>query len=120
MTLVLSTFVAPTAMHWVWSNKGWLSATNQNSVGGLFVIDFAGSGVVHLVGGVAALQAARAVGPRLRPPRFDKDGVREIPGSNASLSVLGTLILWFCWCVFDLIRCRGVDSEDPELWRLSH
>jgi Amt family ammonium transporter len=68
----------------------------------MYVIDFAGSGVVHIVGGIAALQCARAVGQRMKPPRFTKDGkVKQISGNNASVASLGVLILWFCWYGFN-------------------
>jgi Amt family ammonium transporter len=64
------------------------------------MIDFAGSGVVHMVGGVAGLVGAIAVGPRIG--RFDADGKPvTLPGHSATLVVLGTFILWFGWYGFN-------------------
>ena len=77
--------VYPVVAHWVWSSSGWLSRTSPDAVlGG--VIDFAGSGVVHMTGGVAALCGAIIVGPRTN--RFDEDGrVLPMPGHSAVLQV---------------------------------
>jgi Amt family ammonium transporter len=60
------------------------------------MIDFAGSGVVHMTGGFAGLMGAFFVGPRIG--RFDQDGrVMDMPGHSATLVVLGTFCLWFGW-----------------------
>jgi ammonia channel protein AmtB len=99
LTFILSIFVQPAVMHWVWSSDGFFSASNLGSAGGVYLIDFAGSGVVHLIGGVASFQAAKVVGPRMKPQRFKNGKAMPIPSSNASFAVLGALILWFCWCV---------------------
>lgn len=70
ITVVLSAFIYPIVAHWVWTSDGWASATRVNHEGlaeRLFevgVIDFAGGGVVHMVGGMAALVSAYFVGPR--------------------------------------------------------
>ena len=97
----LTAFVYPVIVHWIWDKHGWLSAFNSSK---LFLdcgmYDFAGSGVVHMTGGVAGLVGAAIVGPRTG--RFGPDGrVVAMPGHNASLVVLGTFILWVGWYGFN-------------------
>jgi Amt family ammonium transporter len=97
-SFLLTAFVYPVVVHWVWDGNGWLSAwgeTNKQAV-----IDFAGSGVVHMTGGVAGLMGAMIVGPRTG--RFGADGKpNPMPGHNAALVVLGTFILWVGWYGFN-------------------
>ncbi|CAJ1968090.1 unnamed protein product [Sphenostylis stenocarpa] len=97
----LTGFVYPVVSHWFWSTDGWASAFNLNNL--LFssgVIDFAGSGVVHMVGGVAGLWGALIEGPRIG--RFDHAGrAVALRGHSASLVVLGTFMLWFGWYGFN-------------------
>ncbi|WVY96303.1 hypothetical protein V8G54_028454 [Vigna mungo] len=97
----LTGFVYPVVSHWFWSPDGWASAIKQSdlllSTG---VIDFAGSGVVHMVGGVAGLWGALIEGPRIG--RFDHAGrAVALRGHSASLVVLGTFMLWFGWYGFN-------------------
>lgn len=101
--LFLTAWVYPTIVHWVWSEEGWLSVQPTRK-SDLFndsgLVDFAGSGVVHMTGGLSGLAGAWIVGPRLG--RFDADGgPREIPGHSASLALLGVFILWFGWYGFN-------------------
>lgn len=109
----LTAFVYPTVTHWVWDTHGWLSAfKTENKLFDVGMIDFAGSGVVHMVGGFAGLMGAMIVGPRTG--RFGADG-RPIamPGHNASLVVLGTFILWVGWYGFNpgsMLAIVGADS----------
>lgn len=64
------------------------------------MIDFAGCGVVHMVGGLAGLAGAAVVGPRIG--RYDANGkAKDIPGHSASLALLGVFILWFGWYGFN-------------------
>ncbi|KAK7279176.1 hypothetical protein RJT34_24222 [Clitoria ternatea] len=97
----LTGFVYPVVSHWFWSTDGWASAFNTGNL--LFrsgVIDFAGSGVVHMVGGVAGLWGALIEGPRIG--RFDHTGrAVALRGHSASLVVLGTFMLWFGWYGFN-------------------
>lgn len=97
-------FVYPVVTHWVWSPSGWASAFRSEQADGTFrsllfgcgAYDFAGSGAVHMVGGVAAFAGAALLGPRMG--RFDANGKPvPIPGHNVALAVLGTFILWFGW-----------------------
>ncbi|CAN1233919.1 Ammonium transporter 1 member 2 [Linum perenne] len=99
----LTGFVYPIVSHWVWSSDGWASATRSNNDDLLFgsgAIDFAGSGVVHMVGGIAGLWGALIEGPRIG--RFDQSGRSvALRGHSASLVVLGTFLLWFGWYGFN-------------------
>ncbi|KAK7290421.1 hypothetical protein RIF29_04837 [Crotalaria pallida] len=97
----LTGFVYPVVSHWFWSADGWASATNSgNLLFGTGVIDFAGSGVVHMVGGIAGLWGALIEGPRIG--RFDHTGrAIALRGHSASLVVLGTFMLWFGWYGFN-------------------
>ncbi len=84
--------IYPMAGHWVWSSDGWL-----NKLG---MLDFAGSAVVHSLGGWASLAAVLALGPRTG--KFNKDGSMNImPGHNLPLAALGAFILWFGWFGFN-------------------
>lgn len=94
-SFLISAIVYPIFGHWVWGG-GWLSTLPF----GVGARDFAGSGVVHAVGGFVGLAGAILVGPRLG--KFGKDGkARFIPGHNMSLVALGTFILFFGWFGFN-------------------
>lgn len=98
----LTSFVYPVVVHWVWSPDGWLSgsAPEEDRLWNTGMLDFAGSGVVHMVGGWAGFMGAAVVGPRVG--RFDNEGnVRDLPGHSATLVVLGTFLLWFGWYGFN-------------------
>ncbi|KMZ69380.1 Ammonium transporter 1 member 3 [Zostera marina] len=100
----LTGFVYPVVAHWFWAEDGWASPFNtDNLLFGSGAIDFAGSGVVHMVGGLAGLCGAYIEGPRIG--RFVVvDGKRRsvvLRGHSATLVVLGTLLLWFGWYGFN-------------------
>ena len=87
----ISLLVYPIGGHWAWGG-GWLS--------GLGFHDFAGSAVVHNVGGVIACLGAWMLGPRIG--KYDREGkARAIPGHNMTAVALGVFILWFCWFGFN-------------------
>ena len=87
--------VYPIYGHWVWGG-GWLSSLPY----GVGHVDFAGSGVVHAVGGFMGLAGAIVLGPRIG--KFTKDGkARAIPGHSMVLAALGVFILWFGWYGFN-------------------
>ncbi|QDZ18871.1 ammonium transporter [Chloropicon primus] len=97
-------FIYPVVVHWIWSEYGWLSAFRNPDAPGVWiasgVVDFAGSGVVHLVGGTISLVAAYILGPRIG--RFDATGkVVPIMPHNSAFVGLGTLLLWFGWFGFN-------------------
>jgi Amt family ammonium transporter len=92
IAVVGALLVYPLIGHWVWNENGWLAT--------LGFIDFAGSTVVHGLGGTIALACVIILGPRTG--RFRDDGtVREFNGSNVPLSLLGTLLLFFGWFGFN-------------------
>ncbi|HKI43928.1 MAG TPA: ammonium transporter [Balneolales bacterium] len=97
--LFISMIVYPLYGNWVWGG-GWLSALGTNFGLGHGVVDFAGSSVVHMVGGVAALAGAMVLGPRLG--KYNKDGsANAIPGHNIPMAIIGTFILAFGWFGFN-------------------
>lgn len=100
-SIVISAVIYPIFGHWVWGT-GWLwtlgDATGLVPEGGFR--DFAGSTVVHSVGGWAALMGTLALGPRIG--RFNKDGsANAIPGHSVTLFGLGVFILWLGWFGFN-------------------
>jgi Amt family ammonium transporter len=95
----IAAILYPIYGNWVWGG-GWLSALGRNLGTGHGAIDFAGSGVVHAVGGFAALAGALVLGPRIG--KFGKDGKpRTIMGHNIPMAILGTIILVFGWIGFN-------------------
>ncbi|MCF7908225.1 MAG: ammonium transporter [Candidatus Omnitrophica bacterium] len=90
-SFLISATVYPIIGHWIWGG-GWLSNLN--------FADFAGSSVVHAVGGTAALMGTIVLRPRIG--KFNKDGsANAIEGHSMTLASLGTLILWFAWFGFN-------------------
>jgi len=96
-SFIIGAIVYPVYGHWVWGG-GWLSSISIGGATG--VVDFAGSGVVHMLGGLSALIAAAMVGPRIG--KFNKDGTpNTIKGHSVPFVVLGTFILFFGWFGFN-------------------
>ena len=95
----ISMFVYPIFGNWVWGG-GWLSQLGVNFGLGHGHVDFAGSSVVHLVGGMAALAGAIVIGPRIG--KYGPNGeVNTIPGHNIPMAILGTFILALGWFGFN-------------------
>lgn len=95
----ISMVLYPLFANWVWG-CGWLSALGANFGLGHGVVDFAGSGVVHSMGGMIALSGAIVIGPRIG--KFKKDGTaRAFPGHDIPMAIIGTIILFFCWFSFN-------------------
>jgi Amt family ammonium transporter len=98
-------FVYPVVAHSFWSVNGWLSNTTLEPLWGSGAIDLAGSGPVHMCGGVTALASAIILGPRIG--RFyDRDGnpleePHDFPPHSVALQFLGTFCLWFGWYGFN-------------------
>ena len=88
-SVVITGFIYPVVGHWIWGG-GWLSG----------MVDFAGSTVVHSVGGWAALAGAIVLGPRIG--KYNEDGsINAMPGHNLLMASLGVFILWFGWFGFN-------------------
>jgi Amt family ammonium transporter len=90
-SIVMTAIIYPISGGWQWQGSGWLTE--------LGFIDFAGSSIVHSVGGWAALVAAFMVGPRIG--KYVNGKVLPIPGHNQVLATLGVFILWFGWFGFN-------------------
>lgn len=92
IAVIVSLFIYPIQAHWIWHESGWLAQ--------LGFIDFAGSTVVHSVGGWAALAAILIIGPRIG--RFDDDAQsHRFEHSNLAYSALGVFLIWLGWIGFN-------------------
>ena len=92
----MTAFIYPVVVHWTWG--GGLIA--QMNIGDAVYSDFAGSGIVHMTGGIAALMGAILVGPRIG--KYGADGKpRAIPGHNIPFAILGVFVLWLGWFGFN-------------------
>ena len=101
-SFMISAFIYPIVGHWIWGG-GWLASLN--------FADFAGSTVVHTVGGTAALIGTMILKPR--EGKFNKDGSSNaIRGHNIPLASLGVFILWFGWFGFNPGSTLGVGNGD--------
>ncbi len=95
----MAVFTYPLFGMWVWGG-GWLAQLGSNFGLGHGVVDFAGSSVVHAVGGFSALAGAMVLGPRIG--KFKADGTPvAIPGHHIPMAILGTIILVFGWMGFN-------------------
>jgi Amt family ammonium transporter len=95
----IAMFVYPLYAHWVWGG-GWLSQLGRNFGMGHGVLDFAGSSVVHMVGGVTGLAGAIVLGPRMGKYRANGNPT-AIPGHHIPMAVVGSLFLFFGWFGFN-------------------
>ena len=102
--LFITTFIYPIIVHWTWGG-GWLADQGY--------LDFAGSGIVHLVGGVAGIVGSYIVGARLG--RFDPNRSQEFKPHNVPMVVLGTLLLWFGWYGFNCGSTLSATSDNSVL-----
>ncbi|MGB0112986.1 MAG: ammonium transporter [Ilumatobacteraceae bacterium] len=93
---IMCAIIYPVVVHWTWGG-GFIA---QLSVGDAVYSDFAGSGVVHMTGGIAAFMGAAFLGPRIG--KYDENGKpRAIPGHNIPFVALGMFILWLGWFGFN-------------------
>lgn len=96
---VISLVVYPIEAGWVWNDQGWLAK--------LGFVDFAGSTVIHMVGGISALIGATILGARIG--KYGKNGkVNAIPGHSITLGALGVFVLWFGWYGFNGAAAENV------------
>lgn len=115
-SVFLTGFVYPVIVRSIWSSAGFLTAFRSDPFLDIGMIDFAGSGVVHLTGGITALIAAIILGPR-RGRFYDEDGnpledPQAFPPHSVSLQVLGTFILWFGWYGFNPGSALAIANAD--------
>jgi len=94
-SVVVSGLIYPLLGHWTWGPDGWL-----NNIHPAAFHDFAGSTVVHTIGGMIALAGAVVLGPRIGR-KFKRDGGGPMPGHDMTIAALGTIILWFGWYGFN-------------------
>lgn len=110
ITIILSTLIYPVTGHWAWASifngeyQGWIEA--------LGFVDFAGSTVVHSVGGWVALSAVLIIGPRIG--RFS-NGNQSPNGSNLPMCALGTMLIWFGWFGFNGGSTLAFDELVPKI-----
>lgn len=97
-SLGVSGFIYPILGHWAWGPDGWLVSIPFFKAAGFH--DFAGSTVVHTIGGLVAFTGAVALGPRLGRV-FKRDGGGLPPGHDMVLAAVGGIILWFGWYGFN-------------------
>ena len=110
-SFAISTFIYPIFANWVWGG-GWLAALGRNFGLGHGHADFAGSSVVHMVGGVSAFVGAKILGPR--QGKYGPDGTaRPLPGHSMVLVVIGTFILAFGWFGFN--PGSTLSGNDPRI-----
>jgi len=106
----IATIIYPIFANWTWGG-GWLSSLGSEFGLGHGHVDFAGSSVVHMTGGVIALVGAKLIGPRIG--KYDEHGnAKPIPGHNMSMVVVGTFILCFGWFGFNAgSTLSGMDAQ---------
>ena len=101
-SIFMTAFIYPVVVHWTWGG-GWLSDFE--------FIDFAGSGIVHTVGGVAGLVGTIILGKRIE--RFEKDTKdNEFKPHSVPLVVLGTFLLWFGWYGFNCVSTLDITGNN--------
>lgn len=91
-SFIISLFVYPIEAHWVWGGTAWLTDMG--------FVDFAGSCVIHMVGGITGLIGAAMLGARIG--KYDKNG-KPVPilGHNIPIAAMGVFVLWFGWYGFN-------------------
>mmetsp|Transcript_5652 Transcript_5652/g.8495 ORF Transcript_5652/g.8495 Transcript_5652/m.8495 type:complete len:500 (+) Transcript_5652:39-1538(+) len=103
--MCMTGFIYPIMVHMTWSEGGWMSVfREENLLSECGVVDFAGSGVIHMTGGIAALIGAIMVGPRIG--RFGPNGeILKLPQLSSVYQTVGTLALWFGSYGFNAMSC---------------
>lgn len=114
-SVFLTGFVYPVVVRSIWSGSGFLTAFTDEPFRGVGVVDFAGSGVVHMTGGATALVAATVLGPR-KGRFYDEDGnpletPAQFAAHSVALQILGTFILWFGWYGFNPGSALAIDNS---------
>jgi len=115
-SIFLTAIIYPVVVRSIWSGSGFLTAFRADPFRDVGVVDFAGSGVVHMTGGATALVAAIILGPR-KGRFYDEDGnpletPTDFPAHSVALQILGTFILWFGWYGFNPGSALAIDNPD--------
>jgi Amt family ammonium transporter len=114
----VTAFIYAVPLHWLWADAGWLCAWGDNAAFGYGMIDFAGSGIVHMLGGAAGLVGSYVVGPRAG--RFTDKGPVQIEGHSIALTTLGVYCLWFGWFGFNAGYTLGATHTPAQAARRAH
>ncbi|MCL2009744.1 MAG: ammonium transporter [Synergistaceae bacterium] len=108
-SVVMTTAAYPIQAGWTWNESGWLYNLGKNGY-----IDFAGSSVIHMMGGISAFIGAAFLGPRLGKYSIDKKTGKKkshaIPGHSLALGALGVFILWFGWYGFNGAAAENISQ----------
>ena len=111
ITVLATGIIYPIVGHWAWSSSYLGEAMNKGWLASIGFVDFAGSTIVHSVGGWIALSAILILGPRIG--KFSIANKGKFTGSSFPLAVLGTLILWFGWFGFNGGSNGAMDDAVP-------
>ncbi len=111
MTVFATGIIYPIVGHWAWSSSFLGEAMNEGWLAALGFVDFAGSTIVHSVGGWIALSGILILGPRIG--KYSEANKGKFTGSSFPLAVLGTLILWFGWFGFNGGSNGAMDEAVP-------
>lgn len=114
LTILTVSVIYPIVAHWIWSKQGWASAFGEENdrLFGVGVLDFAGSLVVHVTGGTAALVTCWSLGAR--SDRFGVGGkINDLPMQSPVFQMFGTFLMWFGWYGFNC-GSVGVLIRDEE------
>lgn len=101
-SVAITAVVYPLIGSWIWNDNGWLAQLGFH--------DFAGSTVVHTVGGISALIGAKMLGPRIG--KYHKGKSRAIAGQNITIAALGVFVLWIGWYGFNAGSTLGASSDE--------
>ncbi|MFN8439208.1 MAG: ammonium transporter [Caldilineaceae bacterium] len=113
MTILVSALIYPLIGNWGWGG-GWLANLGRSMNLGNGLVDFAGSGVIHMTGGAVALAGALVIGPRIG--KYNRDGsANTIAGHNVPMGVLGTFILVIGWFAFNSGSALGFTGASRDL-----
>ena len=118
MTVFATGIIYPIVGHWAWSSSFLGELTNEGWLAALGFVDFAGSTIVHSVGGWIALSGILILGPRIG--KYSEANKGKFTGSSFPLAVLGTLILWFGWFGFNGGSNGAMDEAVPLILSLIH
>ena len=111
ITVLATGIIYPIVGHWAWSSSYLGEAMNKGWLASIGFVDFAGSTIVHSVGGWIALSGILILGPRIG--KFSIANKGKFTGSSFPLAVLGTLILWFGWFGFNGGSNGAMDDSVP-------